>query len=319
MKLNSFYQRAYTAGIEADLRGKAAITQILKKAKGDYEALPSDKKPFFDKEAFTNPFSDTRILNGSGTADIKSVIAGIDVEGPELLLVDRMKAKGVNIDLVMAHHPEGCAFAGFYRVMDLQIDAFATKGVSLVAAENLLAVRRAQVARRVHAANHQRSVDIAKMLGLNYVCVHTPADNLAYKHVNKVVDKAKPKNLGEVIDALYTIEEYKHAARQNNPPKIVIGSKTSRVSNILFEFTGGTEGPKEIYEKLSNQGVDTIVAMHQSEEHYKSCKDANINVIFASHIASDNLGVNLILDKVIGSEKIKVHEFSGFRRVARKK
>jgi len=86
-----------------------------------------------------------------------------------------------------------------------------------------------------------------------------------------------------------------------------------------LEFTGGTEGPKEIYEKLSTKGVDTIIAMHQSEEHFKKCKEANINVIFASHIASDNIGINIMLDHLENKEKFTIYEFSGFRRFKRKK
>ena len=84
------------------------------------------------------------------------------------------------------------------------------------------------------------------------------------------------------------------------------------------EFTGGTEGPKGIYDKLANAGVDTIIAMHQSEEHVKKCKEFNINVIVASHIASDNIGMNIMLDHLLTKGKFKVYEFSGFKRVKRK-
>jgi len=58
--------------------------------------------------------------------------------------------------------------------------------------------------------------------------------------------------------------------------------------------------------------------MHQSEEHFKKCKEFNINVIFASHIASDNLGINLMLDYLESKDGLKVYEFSGFRRFKRK-
>ena len=149
--------------------------------------------------------------------------------------------------------------------------------------------------------------------------MHTPCDNLAYQFLRKKLDKSKPTNLADVMDVLYDIDEYKDAAKKNNPPQIVIGNKKSRCKKIHLEFTGGTEGPKSIYKELASQGVDTIIAMHQSEEHFKKSKEANINVIFASHIASDNLGINIMLDYLESKTKLKIYEFSGFKRFKRKK
>ena len=319
MRLKDFYREVVNRGIQVDVRGKQTIEVLLKDAKARYDKLSKSEQEVFDQDVLINPFSDTRILCGDTNQEIKSVIVGIDVEGSELLLVDRLKAQGDIIDLVISHHPEGMAYANFYEVMDLQVDVFAGEGVSLSAAEGLLAERKQQVARRVHAANHQRSVDIAKLLKLNFLCMHTPCDNLACDYMCKLIDKEKPDTLGKLMKIIEAIPEYKAAAKGNNPPKLVIGDKSSRCRKIHVEFTGGTEGPKNIYEKLSACGIDTVVAMHQSEEHYEKCKSANINVIFASHIASDNLGVNLMLDHLESKGKLKVQEFSGFRRVSRKK
>jgi predicted ATPase len=38
--------------------------------------------------------------------------------------------------------------------------------------------------------------------------------------------------------------------------------------------------------------------MHLSEDHYKHAKGEHINVVIAGHIASDNLGLNLLLDEI---------------------
>ncbi|MBU0693828.1 MAG: NGG1p interacting factor NIF3 [Candidatus Omnitrophica bacterium] len=319
MRLKNFYQEVIKRGSEADIRGKREIEKILKKKKEEYEKLEEAKRDFFDLDSLLNPFSDTRILNGGPESNIKSVIAGIDVDVGELLLVDRLKEKGENIDLVVSHHPAGKAYASFYEVMDVQIDTFTGAGMSLSVSENLLGERKSQVERRVNAANHQRCIDAAIWLKLNFLCMHTPCDNLAYQYIRKIIDKEKPGNLGEIMDILYVIPEYRDAAMSNNPPKIALGRRRNRCKRIHLEFTGGTEGPQDIYDKLSLCGIDTIIAMHQSEEHYKKCKEANINVIFASHIASDNLGVNLMFDHLAKIEKLKIYEFSGFRRFIHKK
>lgn len=318
MKLKNLYQEIIRKGIDADIRSRKEIESLLKKNKESYEELNKSKREYFDLDSIFNPFADTRILYGSKESNIKSVMVGVDVDPAELVLVDQLRAKGKKIDLVIAHHPQGHAYAKFYDVMDLQVDVFSKQGVPISVCENLLRERKSQVARRVSAANHSRSVDAANLLNINFLCMHTPCDNLAYQFLDKKINKENPNTLDKVLDLLLTIPEYNEAAKNNNPPQIVGGCKSSRCKNILLEFTGGTEGPKSIYKELSAQGVDTIIAMHQSEEHFKKCKSANINVIFASHIASDNLGINIMLDYLEGKEKLKIYEFSGFRRFKRR-
>jgi putative NIF3 family GTP cyclohydrolase 1 type 2 len=319
MKFKIFYEEIVKKGIEADPRSKKEINALLEAKKKAYEKLEKKEKVFFDKDSLANPFSDTRILHGDPEVNIKSIIVGIDVDGSEFLLVDRLREKGIAIDAVVSHHPQGRAYAQFYEVMDLQTDVFLEKGVSLSVAEGLLHERKAQVERRVSAANHERAVDFARLLNINYLCMHTPCDNLAYTYIKKLIGKKKPKTIGDVTNVLLEIPEYHHAASKNNPPKVFVGDKNARVSRVHIEFTGGTEGPVSIYEKLSAQGIDTIISMHQSEEHFKKCKEAHINVVVASHIASDSLGVNCMLDYLETKAEINIYEFSGFKRFSHKK
>lgn len=317
MKLKKIYEEVVKKGKEADPRGKG-IEKILKEKKEIYEKLEKKEKRYFDLESLTNPYADTRILWGNPDDEIKSIIVGIDVGGEELLLVDRLREKGVKIDLVISHHPQGLAYATFYEVMDLQVDILKDVGVNLSFAEKLLRERKEEVERRVHPANFYRAIDFAKWLSINFMCMHTPCDNLAYQFMNKIIQKKKPKYLKDIIEILLEIPEYQEAAKRGNPPKIFLGNRDSRVSRILVEFTGGTEGHKDIYEKLVSSGVDTIISMHQSEEHLKRCREAKINVVIASHIASDSLGVNLMLDYLEEKAKFKIYEFSGFKRFSHK-
>lgn len=319
MKLKNLYQEVIKKGVEADIRSYKEIEALLFENKQKLEKLGKKEKDFFDKDLLFNPFADTRILYGDAQSNIKSMIVGVDVDAAELVLTDRLKEKGEKIDLVISHHPQGRAYANFYEVMDLQIDIFAKEGIALGVCEKLLEERKSQVARRVSSANHSRSVDAARLLNINFLCMHTPCDNLAYQHLRKAIDRSKPRTLGNIMDILRVIPEYSDAEKNNNPPQMVVGSKKSRCKNIHLEFTGGTEGPKDIYKELASCGVDTIIAMHQSEEHFNKCKESNINVIFASHIASDNLGINIMIDYLESKEKFKIYEFSGFRRFTRNK
>ena len=314
MKLKELYEEIIRIGIAADPRGKKCINQLLDKKNQDFKNLKKDQKEFIDKDNLCNPYADTRVAVGEPDAQIKKIMVGVDIDTSELLLANTLNEQGQGIDLVMSHHPIGEALVSFYEVMDLQIDVFNQKGISLGAAEKLLLERKAEVSRKVSAANFSKTKDAAKLLGINLMNAHTPCDNLAYQYLEKEFNRKKPHVLRDIIDRLLKIPEYKESARQGCPPEIINGNGESRVKNIHYEFTGGTEGPHMIYQKLSDAGIDTIVAMHLSEQHFKAAKEAHLNVIMAGHIASDNLGINSMIDKLQKKFKFAVVSCSGFNR-----
>ena len=120
------------------------------------------------------------------------------------------------------------------------------------------------------------------------------------------------------IDLLIDIEEYRISAKRGQPPRILTGNKDNRCGKIFVDMTGGTEGSPKILKDLVRNGISTIIAMHMSEKHYDTAKESNLNVVIAGHISSDNLGMNLLLDKIIRTlGVIKIIDFSGFTRVSR--
>ncbi|HXX53035.1 MAG TPA: NGG1p interacting factor NIF3, partial [Thermodesulfovibrionales bacterium] len=110
MKLREFYQTAIAIGIEHDPRGKGIVQKDLSARKKDFDSLRDDEKVFFDRESLNNPYSDSRILTGTGEEDVKSILVGIDVEVGEVLLCERLREKGKGIDLLLSHHPGGRAY-----------------------------------------------------------------------------------------------------------------------------------------------------------------------------------------------------------------
>lgn len=317
MKLKEIYNFVVKRGVEKDLRSKGQIKDLLAESKKEFRKLKGIDARCYDKERFTNPYADTRILNGDSDHDVRSIMVGIDMEGPELLVADRLNEKGKYVDLVMAHHPEGRAYANFYDVMHLQETAFANLGVPLEVGKELLKERMGEVARAVSGANHLRSVDIARLLEIPYMCVHTPADNHVTNYLQGIFDRRKPKTLNNALNILKAIPEYTDALKKHAGPNILIGEGKKKCGKVFVDMTGGTEGPKRIFSRLSQAGIGTIIAMHLSEEHFKQAKAEFINVIIAGHIASDTLGLNLLLDALEKRKKIKIVPCSGFVRVRR--
>lgn len=317
MKTQDIYKLAIKSGIESDPRGKKRIETLLKEVNDKYKELKAEQKEEFDTDKLFNPFSDTRVLVDDGK-EVKKVLVGIDIEAAEVLLADRLNEKGNRIDLVMAHHPEGKAFADVSAVMGVKADIAHFHGVPINIAESLMIPRIGEISRAVHAVNHNRPVDMARLLGLNFMCIHTPADNSVQDFLQNIFDKKEPGKVSDVMKILKEIPEYREAIKINAGPKIFAGSEDRRAGKIMVDMTGGTSGPKEVYEKLSRAGVGTIVEMHISEESKKEAEANHINVVVAGHIPSDSLGMNLILDK-IEEKGIEIIPCSGLIRVSRTK
>ncbi len=313
MKIKDIYNLAIEEGIKADFRGKEEIEKTLKRLKEKYEAMSKEEKEDYDKERLNNPFSDTRILFGNPEKEVKNILVGIDIDGAELFLAKQMG----NIDLVISHHPMGVALAGLDDVMQLQIDVMNLYGVPVNVAEKMIKKRIEEVSRGLSPANHNQTVDMAKLLGVPLMCIHTPCDNMVAQFLNKKIKEKNPTFVGEVVSLLKDIPEYKEAIKIGVGPTIFVGGKESRAGKIvLTEITGGTEGAPEIYEKLSQAGAGTIVGMHISENHRKEAEKANINVVIAGHISSDSVGVNLFLD-VLEKRGVNAYPCSGLTRFSR--
>lgn len=290
MKLSHLYNQAVKFGIECDPRKKMRISS----------------------------YADTAILYGRSDTEVKNILVGIDIEVGELLLADKIRQLQ-GLDLVISHHPEGRAYAAFYEVMRLQIDLLVKVGISRKVAEEFLEERKGEVERKVLPQNHMRTVDAARLLDLPFMCIHTPADNHTAHFIQRLLEREKPKNVQDIMESLKEIPEYKEAIKESAGPRIILGAPSRAVGKVFVEMTGGTEGSKSIFDKLYKVGIRTLVSMHLSEEHFKKVKDANLNVVIAGHISSDNLGLNLLLDKIEkeAKEKFEVINCSGFRRIRR--
>lgn len=316
LTVKQIYDLGVQMAIKSDPRGLAVVRDELKRYKTDYEKLPDKDKPYFDKEYFTNPYSDSRILyTPAPNHKVKKMFAGIDTDEDELLLADRLGG----IDLVMGHHPQGIALADLPAVMGVQVEIMHQAGVPVHIAENLLASRIAEVDRGVLPINDHKAVDVARMLGIAYMSTHTFTDNLVASFFVDLIKRHQKKlyYVSDVLDVLMTIPEYQEAKRQKSGPTLYVGSPKRRCGRIAAtEMTGGTNGAKEMFEQLSRAGVGTIIGMHMREDHRKEAEKYHMNIVIAGHISSDSLGMNLLLDE-IEQRGVEVVPVGGLIRVKR--
>jgi putative NIF3 family GTP cyclohydrolase 1 type 2 len=274
-----------------------------------------DKDPRRAKSKITS-FSDTSVLYGSLDKEIRKILVGIDIDTSELMLADKFRqSKG--LDLVISHHPQGKAFAGLHEVMRLQVDLLKDVGIGEAVAQGLLEDRMREVERKIAPANHMRSVDAAVLLDLPFMCIHTPADNHVWSYLSELFAKNRPSSVGVILEMLNVIPEYAAAGERLAGPKLILGNPNRSCGKILVDMTGGTEGSKDVFDKLYKCGIRTLVSMHLGEEHFKKVKESGLSVIVAGHISSDTLGLNLLLDRIEKIQKFSIISCSGFTRYRR--
>ncbi len=290
MTLREFFRAACDAGREHDPRGRRSPRQ----------------------------FEDSAVIQGPESTRLNRVAAGIDIDVAELLLIDRLRQRE-SVDAVVAHHPQGKAWAQFYRVMSLQEDLLVRERISRASARGFVRARMQEVGRKVSAGNHMRTADAAALLKIPLVCLHTPADNHVSAYLQALLRRRRPQTPQDIVNILLELPEYRFAAENGTPPQIVCGSPRRRAGKIMMEMTGGTEGSKETLKGLAAGGVRTLVSMHLSEEYFRAARDADLNVVVAGHISSDTLGLNLLFDEIERRcrERLDVVCCSGFRRVRR--
>ncbi len=240
--------------------------------------------------------------------DIKKVLIGVDMETPEIIL-----GKELGVDLVISHHPNSdSARINFHNVMDRQIDKMVEYGVPINKAQKALAKRKAEVALSTHVSNYDRASSAARALNMPFMNIHLPADiigeNIVQNYLNDYT-KDKPKvTCGNIVEALKDLDIYRDAVAG---PVIRVGSDDSYAGKVIVLFAGGTNGGVDVFKSYFEAGVGTIVCMHVPDGVRKAVAEQNIgNVIVAGHMASDSVGLNVIIE-ALEKKGLEVQKMSG--------
>ncbi len=320
MTLEQLYKKVVEIGMEADPRSSEQIERFLKSKKEEFKKLKTKEEKELHGDRTWNPYDDTRIIFGAADRTIRTIFVGIDVGPSELLLIDRLnaqrKAEGKPlIDAAMGHHPEGYALGGLACVMDdIHVEILRQAGVPVNVAEKINASRIRDVHVSIQSANLHRPMEYAKLLDIPLICCHTVADNSAYQTIKRVVEKAKPYLLKDIVDAMMKIPCYKKAsALFDKPVSIAVGSPESRAGKIIIGgFTGGTEGNPEVLEfAVNTAGVGTTIQMHMTLKHRELSEKFRLNTIIGNHMASDSIGMQPIVD-FMRKEGLEVVTGSGY-------
>ncbi|MFA4987378.1 MAG: NGG1p interacting factor NIF3 [Candidatus Brocadiia bacterium] len=318
MKLSKYFKKAIKVGGKYDPRTEAGIKRELEQMNKDYSALGEREKRWFDVERLWNPYVDARVFFQGSDPELKKVAVGIDIDVSDLLLIHELNKQGGGFNAVMSHHPAGNQMA-FHHALEAQVDMFASWGVPINQAEALMKPRVAEVSRGLFAVNSRRLAKAAEMIGMPLLSLHSPADVCVQSHVQGTIDKAKPRTLKDAMELLTDeYPEYADARSRGEAMRLFAGSEKNQCGRIVVKMAGGTQGPVEQFGEFARAGIGTVVCMHLRDDARKEAEKNNINILIAGHMASDSIGMNILLGETDPAGEVEIVPMSGYIYVDRR-
>ena len=228
--------------------------------------------------------------------NITRVLAGIDMGAAELTL-----ARQLGYDCVARHHNMVPRLGKLGElVAQSHYEKLVHYGVPVNVAQKLLEHRKRATEIMFHGSNLDGGPSVARLLGMPYLGLHTPADLLGERMVEAKVDEVYEANdnptVQEILDNLMTIREYAQAP-EGQRPAIWVGEKDSYAGKTVVDFAGGLGAELDELKALITAGVGTFICMHMDADIVKALREDNrCNVLCMGHMASDSIGFNQILD-----------------------
>ena len=226
--------------------------------------------------------------------NIRKILFGIDAGVPELLL-----AKQLGYDAVIAHHPVGgTAAINFHQVFKRHVQQMVAAGVPVEEAEKTVKKKLEQLEVEVHTRNYAQAVDVAKLLKMPYMNIHTPLDEVGRKIMSEQINSRtrKDSKVQEVVSALKELTEFKNAVTKI---KIRLGKPETLAGKVVVSHGAGTNGGYEIAKTYFKHGVGTVVYIHISAGDLEKLKADGVgNLLVTGHIASDSVGINPLIKEL---------------------
>jgi hypothetical protein len=243
---------------------------------------------------------------------IRRVLIGIDMEVPELLF-----ARDEGFDLVISHHPEGGAAAlNFPEVLRRHVDFMLELGVPEAVADGAVRDLIHDARCRAHASNYDRAPAMARRLGMPYMNIHLPLDEIGRRRMLEVVGGLAPEqSVGELLEALgRELPECRLAATDL---ELRVGLAPNPIGRAAVIHAAGTNGGYSVGRALFEHGIKTLIYIHcggaDSRRLQKEFHDRDCNLVITGHMTGDSIGINPFVDALI-SRGLEVVCMSGIIR-----
>ena len=240
--------------------------------------------------------------------DIKKVMLGIDIKAPEVKI-----AADMGFDAAISHHPTGGrARLRFYKVLYRHLDQLTAAGVPREAVQAI--IDDLAEGHRVMAAmsNYDHDPSIARLLGMPYMNIHTPLDEIGRRRLQAAADElAATDTIADLMSHFSaSFGEFRNADTQI---ELRMGKSDNVVGKVVMSHGAGTNGGYPVAKAFFDHGVDTVIYIHcrpaDSKKLIAEYGDTK-NLIVTGHIVSDSIGINPYIDR-LREEGMDVTTLSG--------
>lgn len=221
--------------------------------------------------------------------DLRRAVAGIDIGEAELLA-----AHQAGFEVAIAHHPAGDrARLGIPQVLERHATFLEAHGVPPEEAREAVAELKAPWELRAHASNYDRVPSLARFLGLPFLNIHQPWDELGRLRMVEALDPLpEDARVADAVDRLGELPEIREAATD---VAVRLGAPENRLGRWAVAHACGSNGGYPVARAYFAHGVDTVVYIHVLPPDLKRLREdgdlGGKNLVVTGHIASDSLGM----------------------------
>lgn len=247
-------------------------------------------------------YPDSQILCGDPEKDVKNVLVGIDIGVEEVVMADRLREKGAQIDLIISHHPQGRAISDYPKMAEVQLKQLVSSGITEEIAKKHVDAEFSKLREKISFANINKVVQAAELFNIPMISMHTPADNLAFEFLNRTFSKCT--DLAGVTASLNNISGFS--------PQIFKGSPSSKLGKFWVDCTGAQPLPAPLLSPMLKLGYKTIIATHIFPDTKKALPKHPLNYVLLGHMPADSLGMSLLLARISHRETLNIIPCGGF-------
>ncbi|HXF81907.1 MAG TPA: hypothetical protein VNN19_04060 [bacterium] len=237
--------------------------------------------------------------------NIRRVLFGVDVGAGELLA-----AQQLGFDLVIAHHPSG-VYVDMWKLLLRHVAFMTAAGVPEAAARAAVAERVEAMQLRGQIANNDQVPSVARLLGLPFMNLHAPLDEIGRRRMRQAVDRAlagPDPRAGDLLEALAALPEMRAAP---TTVQLMVGDPARRVRTVVVAHGALTNGGYPVASACFAHGVDAVVYIHIDYGELQRLRaEGRGALIITGHLAGDALGFTPFL-QALRARGLDVVTFSG--------
>lgn len=218
---------------------------------------------------------------------IQRLLFGLDIGTAELLM-----ARELGYDAVIAHHPVGVPHRA-WRVFERHVALLTAAGVPEEAARAAVAPKMAALRLNGMVTNYEQVPMAARRLGMPFMNVHAPLDELGRRVMQSAVDvlllSAPDATLRDVVTVLGMLPAAQRAAV---PIEVLLGAPGARAGKTLVCHGAYTNGGDGVARACFQHGIDTVIYIHIAPGDLESLRrDGRGQLIVTGHLLGDAFGI----------------------------